>query len=336
MQRILRSPLPERFAGKLPSVLVEIGIGVSFPLFMALSRLALVPWTGEFAPFALVFVGVVGAAVLAGWRSGLLSLVVGQALVWYLVMEPRFTFGPKEGGQVGALLLASIAQLLALVIIALYQREVDAAWSKSEAQMGLLQQALREIDHRTTNNYQTVLALILAQSRRAGAGPVKEALQQVADRITAVAQASRSLALSSENLKEVRLADHLRELTAQIERGLGRPEVRLQADFADVAMAPDRTVFLSILVNELVTNALKHAFPGEREGVIRIALDRAGDELALTVEDDGVGMAPSARSRGTGLGGQLITTFTRQLCARHEVVNDARGTRHRIRIPMAS
>jgi two-component sensor histidine kinase len=335
MQRILRSRLPERFSGKLPPLLVEVGVGLFFTAAMTLLRYALVPWTGDRAPYAFVFIAVASATVVAGWRSGLLALVLGQALAWYLIVDPA-SYAARTTQYLAGFVVASMAELVVLSIIALYQREIDAAWSERESRLDLLQQALREIDHRTSNNYQTVLALILAQSKRAGAGPVKEALQQVADRITAVSQASRSLAPSSESLKEVRLADHLRELTAQIERGLGRPEVAIQADFADLSMPPDRTVFLSILVNELVTNALKHAFPDERDGTIRIALDRLGDELELRVEDNGVGMAPSARTHGSGLGGQLIATFTRQLGARHEAASDSAGTRHRIRIPMTS
>ncbi len=335
MQRILRSRLPERFAGKLTPLLVEVGVGLFFTAVMTLLRYGLVPWTGDRAPYAFVFISVASATVVAGWRSGLLALVLGQTLAWYLIIDP-VRYADRATEYIAALVVAGLAELVVLTVIALYQREIDTAWTERETRMDLLRQALREIDHRTTNNYQTVLALILAQSKRAGDGPVRQALQQVADRITAVAQASRSLALSSESFNEVRLADHLRDLTAQIERGLSRPGIAVQAEFADIAMAPDKTVFMSILVNELVTNALKHAFPDDRGGTIRIALNSDGGELVLLVEDDGVGMAPAARSRGSGLGGQLIATFTKQLGARHEVASDSGGTRHRIRIPMRS
>jgi two-component sensor histidine kinase len=317
----------------LPPLLVEVGVGLGLTLLLILARLALLPWTGEAAPFALVFVAVVAAAVLAGWRSGLLALVAGQLLIWVFVMDPKGTFGPKESIHFGAVMLATVAQALTLTIVALYQREVERAWSRRENQMGLLEKALKEIDHRTSNNYQTVLELVVAQAKSAREQPVKDALRQVADRIRAIATASRKLAVASEDLDEVRIAAHLQDLCDEIERGLARPGVSVQCRFDDLVLGADETVCVSILVNELVTNALKHAFPDDRQGTIRVALEKRAEGLELKVEDDGVGMKGTGKSRRTGLGSRLIDTFSKQLRARHEVSSDASGTRHCIRIP---
>jgi two-component sensor histidine kinase len=317
----------------LPPLLVEIAVGIALPALLALARMAMVPWIGEYSPYALVFVGVVGASVLGGWLSGLLALVIGQFLVWYIVMDPAWSIAAKGPQQLGALVLASFSELIALVIITLYQREVERAWSRRESQMGLLEKALKEIDHRTSNNYQTVLALVVAQARSARESPVKEALQQVADRIRAIAAASRKLAVASETLDEVRIAEHLQDLCDEIERGLARPGVTLECQFDDVVLGADETVCVSILVNELVTNALKHAFPGDRGGTIQVSLRKRRDGLELRVEDDGVGIKAAEMSRGSGLGTRLIDTFTKQLRARHETSSDESGTRHRIRIP---
>lgn len=291
------------------------------------------PWTSEAAPYAFVFTAVLGAAVIAGWRSGLIALVLGQVLVWVFVLEPHGRFAAKDSEQVAGVVVATFAQLIVLGIITLYQREVKLASSRRESQLGLLEQALKEIDHRTSNNYQTVLALVLAQAQTAREPEAKAALQQVADRIRAIAAASTKLALASLSLEEVRIDEHLEELCNQIERGLARPGVALECEFEDLVIGADQTVSLSIIVNELVTNALKHAFPGDRPGTIRIALEGAAAGIALTVEDDGVGIGGSGRSRGTGLGKRLIATFVKQLGARHEVSSPDGGTRHRIFIP---
>jgi two-component sensor histidine kinase len=317
----------------LPPFLVEVAVGLGLTVLLTFARLALVPWTGESAPFALVFVAVVGSALLAGWRSGLVALLSGQLLIWLFVLEPRGSFASKPAIDVAALLLASLAQLVTLAIVALYQREIARAWSVRESQMGLVEKALREIDHRTSNNYQTVIALILGQAKAARDSGVKEALQQVADRIRAIANASRKLAVASESLEQIRIAAHLQDLCDEIEKGLARPGVRLECQYDDLVLGADDTVCVSILVNELVTNALKHAFPDGRHGTIRVSLNNGRDGLELKVEDDGIGMKSSARSRGTGLGTRLIDTFTKQLRARHEVTSDAAGTRHLISIP---
>lgn len=334
MKRILRSRLPERFAERVPPLVVEVLVGVAMPVVMTLLRMTAVPWTADRAPYALVFVAVVGATVLAGWRSGVLAVIVGQLLTWYLIVDPA-VYATQKLPYVGGLALATFGQLVAVVIVWLYQREVDRAWSKREAQVDLLHQALVEIDHRTVNNYQTVLSLILAQAKRAEA-PVQEALQQVADRIKAIALASKQLALSSDSLGEVRVTHHLGELCAQIRQGLSRPGVRVECQIDDLRLGAEEAIAMSILVNELVTNALKHAFPDDRPGEIRVSLGKSADGLLLEVADDGVGMKRGALTRGTGVGTRLINTFTKQLRARHEVETGDGGTRHRIHFPLAA
>jgi two-component sensor histidine kinase len=332
VKMILGSRLPERFADRVPPLVVEVAIGVAMPLVMTLLRITAIPWTADRAPYALVFVAVVGATVLAGWRSGLLAIVVGQLLAWFLVVEP-----PGSSAQmsqlIGGLALATFAQLVAVAIIALYQRELDRARSKREAQIDLLHLALAEIDHRTVNNYQTVLSLILAQAKRADA-PIREALQQVANRINAIALASKHLAVGSDSFGEVPV--QLGELCAQINQGLSRPGVRVECRIDDLRLGAGEAIALSILVNELVTNALKHAFPEERQGAIRVSLGKSSGGILLEVADDGVGMKRSALTRGTGVGTRLIKTFTRQLGARHEVETGDGGTRHRIHCPLAA
>lgn len=309
--------------------MVEVAIGVAMAGVMTLARVAMLPITGERAPYAFVFVAVLGSAVLAGWRSGLLALVLGQGLAWSWIVGAG---NGANGELLGGLIVSSLAELVALAIITLYQREIDRAWSRREEQVDMIHHALAEIDHRTNNNYQTVMALVLAQAKPAKPA-VKEALQQVADRINAIAMASKQLALSSDTLQRVRAGHHLGELCGEIRQGLSRPGIAIECGFDDIDLGPDQTTWVSILVNELVTNALKHAFPDDRRGSIRVALRRLPGNIELTVDDDGVGMDGAARTSGTGLGQRLVVTFVKQLKAKHEVASDGTGTRHRIRIP---
>ena len=310
-----------------------MAVGAGLALLLAGVRIALVPLIGEAAPYALVFAAVVGSAVLAGWRSGLIALILGQALIWYFITPVRSSFRIEDPALAFALVVATLAQLLILAIITLYQREVERASARLTSERDLLQKALREIDHRTSNNYQTVLALVLAQAKSADDATTKDALHQVADRIRAIASASRRLAVASESLEQVRIAEHLHDLCEQIETGLSRTGITIACSFDDMMLSADDTVCLSILVNELVTNALKHAFPGRRHGKIRVALSQTAGGLELRVEDNGAGMAAGAGSTGTGLGQRLVDTFVRQLKGRHEVTSGDGGTKHRVRIP---
>ncbi len=331
IKRILRSRLPERLSGTVPPLLVEVAIGVAVAVLFSILRLLVVPWTSDRVPFSFVYLAVVAATVLAGWRSGLVAIVIGQGLAWFLILDPAWTFTLPDAAQQTSLAVSTASELIIVMILALYQREVDRAWAKREGKMDLLHKALMEIDHRTINNYQTVLALVLTQAKSAKDTAVRDALQQVADRIRAIASASRQLAMASESLEKVRTADHLHELCVQIERGLSRPGISLECRFDDIVLPADQTICLSILVNELVTNSLKHAFPDDQEGVIRVALTGGADAIELTIEDNGVGTKATAKSRGSGLGTKLIATFVKQLRASHQISSGEAGTTHRIR-----
>jgi len=318
----------------VPPLLVEIAVGLAAGLAMVALRATLNGFAGDRAPYALNFLAVVLAAVVAGWRAGLVTLVVSQLLVWYMIIEPRWTFAIEGNERAGGLVLASISEALVLLIVALYQREVDKGVHEREQRLELLDHAIKEIDHRTRNNYATVLAMVQLQARRAANDEVKAALTQVADRIQAIATASERLAVRSGDIERVRLDDHLCDLVQHIERGLSRSEIEVACDVDSVTASADKATSISIIVNELVTNALKHAFNGHGGGHVRVT-GRAGQTFELCVSDDGRGIAatrPTAKS-GNGLGSKLVESFVRQIGGRHEIVSTAEGTTHRLLIP---
>lgn len=332
MRKILYSRLPERVAHRVPPLLVEIAVGIAAAAAMVVLRLSMSDLAGERAPYALNFLAIVLATVIAGWRSGLLALVISQLLVWYIIVPERWSFSHKGPDLLGGFLVATLAEALILLIIALYQREVDKGVAERERRMELLDHALNEIDHRTRNNYSTVLAMVQLQLQRASDAKVKAALQQVADRIQAIASASERLALRSQDIDRIRLDDHLCELVGQIERGISREEIVVECEVDEIHASPDTATSISIIVNELVTNAIKHAFNGEGSGSVWVR-GYAGEVFELLVEDDGRGIVPTRRKDGSGLGTRLVESFVRQLGAQHEVVSTEKGTTHRLVIP---
>ena len=331
MKRILTSRLPERLGGALPPVATEFVVGLLATLLFFGLRLFLQPWTGNSAPFALSFLAVVMASLLAGWRSGLVSLTVGQLLGWYYLVPYFSSFRLAGLAELYSLLMATFSELVILLVITLYQREVATSGARRQRQIDFLGQALREIDHRTHNNFHTVLSLITLQANRADSTDVKMALQEAADRIRAVSLAYDKLALSSVGLETVRLDDHLQELCEQISRGIVPDGVSLRTRLAAATIRADAAISLGIIANELVTNAVKHAFKG-KDGTIEVATRRDGDALELRVSDNGCGLSASKQR---GLGTRLVETFVRQLGGWHEVTSSAGGVTHRILIPVA-
>ena len=316
----------------MPPLVVEVAIGLAFAAAMVGLRMALGPLIGERSPYALNFLGVVLATVAAGWRAGLLTLVVSQLAIWYVVIPERWSFAFKSSEFLGGFLVATISEALILLIIALYQREIDRGAAERERRMEVLDQALHEIDHRTRNNYATVLALVQLQAQRTQHATVKDALQQVTDRIQAIAGASDRLAMRSRDLDRIKLHDHLRDLVEQIERGIARDGIQVDCDVEEVSATADTATSISIIVNELVTNAIKHAFNGEGSGSVSVR-GRAGEVFELIVQDDGRGIVPTRKKDGSGLGTRLVESFVKQLGAHHEIVSSENGTMHRLVIP---
>jgi two-component sensor histidine kinase len=332
MRRIIRSRLPERFADKIPPPLVELGVGVLIAILCLALRMALVPLAGDRAPYAFVFLGIVIACLLAGWRSGLVALLTGQALTWLLVGKFTASVAVSQG-RIGGFVVATVSQVIMLLIISLYQREVAKGVLEQERRMELLDQARREIDHRAKNNFQTVLSLIQLQAARAEDANVKQALRQVADRIVAISVATEHLAIRSEDLARVRLRDHLCELCSQLQRGLARGDVHVECEIPDLGASADTAIHLAIIVNELVTNSLKHAFGDGASGLVRVSAKGMVNGLELEVSDNGTGMKAGSSTSGSGLGQKLVEAFAKHLDAKVEVWSSSEGTRHRIAVP---
>src|SRR5690349_3966727 len=104
-----------------------------------------------------------------------------------------------------------------------------------------------------------------------------------------------------------------------------------------ISLRTDASVSLGVAVQELVTNAFKYAYPDDKPGEVRVRLTRLeGDRAELTVEDDGVGIAPNARHGGTGLGSKIIQTMASALQTQVEYINRRPGTAARLVLSTAS
>jgi two-component system, sensor histidine kinase PdtaS len=328
--------LPERLQGRIPPVLTEVVVGVATAITAVGLRLPLHPILDERAPYVFIFVAIVVATLLAGWRSGLVACAGGQALTWFFVIEPHWSVLGTDDARTAGFLVGSISQLIVLAVVAAYQRAADRTAAEREQRMQLLGQSLREIDHRTKNNYQTVLAMIRLQSKEVEDQEGREALERTAERIQSVALVSQQLAYSSKDLKAVRLDNHLREMCILIARGLSRVGLQVECEAEQVTVQASKAIGISIIVNELITNSLQHAFPDRRDGAICVKSCLTDGMLELIVQDNGCGFSPTAprvRTKPGGLGSKLIDSFVHQLNARHDVVSSARGTKHRILVP---
>jgi two-component sensor histidine kinase len=158
-----------------------------------------------------------------------------------------------------------------------------------------------------------------------------EALQESGRRIQLMAQIHNRLYRSSD-LANVQFDLFVRALVEDIvsSYGLDTKRVRLKTSLRPINLHIDEAISCSQIVSELVSNCVKHAFPGERKGTIAIRMSREGEGIVLRIEDDGVGMPEGLDWRQSGsLGLQLVEALTRQIDGSIELL-PGRGARYRI------
>jgi two-component sensor histidine kinase len=206
--------------------------------------------------------------------------------------------------------------------------EMEAA-ATAAAQVQAREVLLRELQHRVKNNFQLILASISIQKRRFEQPEVHRVLDHVANRINAISLAHDQLS-PREDLHAVEVAGYLRALCASIEQQVEGIAIELEADEIDLAI--DRAVPLGLILNEAVTNAVKHAF-GDEGG--RIAIRLTGGigygEARLTVTDNGHGIR-NPRPGGSGL--RLIHALARQIGGAIDQTSSGQGTTMSVTFPV--
>jgi PAS domain S-box-containing protein len=192
---------------------------------------------------------------------------------------------------------------------------------------------LQELTHRVKNSLQVIASFVMIESRSHQSPEGKAALERVSHRITALGQLYSTLS-KADTIEAVDAATYLdelcRELVAAVQNEDGA-SIMLKTDIASELLPTDRAIPIGLIVNELVTNAVKYAFPARAKGTVMVTLTRGPGELRLTVADDGQGLDPGRAD--SGLGGRLVDGFARQLGGRVERQSDRQGTTVHVILP---
>jgi PAS domain S-box-containing protein len=175
---------------------------------------------------------------------------------------------------------------------------------------------LKEVHHRVKNNLQIVNSLLSLQSRRLQNREAVEALQDTRNRVSSMALLHEAL-YRSENLARINFPAYVEQLCNTLLRSFGPAAARVQVErrIARIGLPLDQSMPCGLIITELVSNALKHAFPGGRAGRVVVELDSGADHrLVLRVSDDGAGLPPDFKlERAASLGMRLVTDLAGQL-----------------------
>jgi two-component sensor histidine kinase len=212
-------------------------------------------------------------------------------------------------------------------------RTADLAMARERAEV-----LLAEVNHRVANSLQLVAVLVGMQMRSVADTGAKDALRETQSRINAISLIHKSL-YTSGDVKNVALNDYLGAMLSNLETAMkndGHTAI-LKCYLEPISLRTDASVSLGVAVQELVTNAFKYAYPDDEPGEVRVRLKRLGNDKAeLTVEDDGVGIAPNAPHAGTGLGSKIIQTMASALQTHVEYINRRPGTAARLVLTTAN
>ncbi|MEX3634098.1 AAA family ATPase [Paraburkholderia sp. BR14427] len=245
-----------------------------------------------------------------------LPLVKQARVIGALYLENELAPGAFTPSRMAVLRL--LASQAAISIENASLEEIEALLDEKDA-------LLHEVHHRVKNNLQLISSLLNLQAGRTDDRSTAELLLDSRNRVRSMAMVHENLYRAG-NFARIDMASHIRNLCAHLSRAyeLSRLNVSLDVLVDDVQLDMNRAVACGMIVNELVSNALKHAFPDGRHGRLRVEL-ASDDErrCRLSVSDDGIGLSPDfSIEEADSLGLQLVSDLSRQLHASLQIGRD--------------
>jgi two-component sensor histidine kinase len=217
----------------------------------------------------------------------------------------------EEDGEVLWLFACTVAHLCAL-------KRSEAALKEALKAKALL---LGELQHRTMNSFAMMRSLISIEAGRAQDPTIADTLRKFRDRVTVLSSLYRQLDVSMEHEK-VKLGEYLQKIAIDLLNGYGAEtrDISLQCHMESIEIDIRSAIPIGLILNELITDSLKHAFPNGRRGTVTLTLRRDAEATVLVIADDGIGL-PSGFALGSskGLGLTIVNTLCGQIGGTIEV-----------------
>ena len=277
-----------------------------------------------FTGFFILLPGIFLSGLLFNRGSAFFGTLIGCVFAVY-VLFPNFQL-PSNAVYVPLILFMVTGFFLAFAAEML--RKAVEQIVAAERDKDLL---LRELRHRTKNDIMNITSVLRIQARQATTPEIRDSLMGAAGRVEVMGEVHNFLEHSPET---VNLGAYLTDLCQRLSaahRGVRPINIVVEADEAHVK--PEHTLPIGIIVNELVSNSLKYAFPGGRPGRIGVSVrDGGGTDLMMRVDDDGVGCAEDVPE---GTGSVLMKLMIRQIGASLVRETPPQGCAVTVRIPKA-
>jgi two-component system, sensor histidine kinase PdtaS len=319
--RLHRLPLWLRYSATVLLVLVAFGVRYHFTGVL----------TGY--PFLLFLPAILISAVLFDQGSGILASVLSTVLAAYFI-EPEFSFHVAAAADLVAMaLFLAISLTMALIIEALHTAVHDLAaahdeLAASERDKDVL---LGDLSHRLQNDVHMMMSLLQMESRSiTDLGSARLALAMFSERLQILGRVHHRLT-RRKHQGMVETHQFLSEVCEHFRASfVGSRPIGFHIDIENRVLTSDRALIVGLVLNELLTNALKYAFPADRAGNISIQFHLSGEVFVLSVIDDGVGIQEPRRG---GQGRRILDAFAAQLDGSIEWLPRNPGTACTLRFP---
>lgn len=312
MQGMVDLDIPRRVSGVAPAWAVQIGctiLGVGLAVILRLIVDGVTPEAGA-APYAFVYPASLLATLLGGWQSGVGTLLVTEWLAWIFVVPKTGGEGGHSGLQAAAAILVGLTVIAVIAVGEAFRLAAKKIMAERNAKLAERELLFRELQHRVNNDFTIVNSLLDLQRRKSGDPETRGALEQAMGRIRSVARVHHHLYVVPD-IGAIDFRQYLTDLCGALAEAAFPPAgLSLRCHCEEAYMPRSRAIAVGLVTNELVTNAVKHAFPGGREGSIDVRFQRSDNGWLLSVRDDGVGL-PDMPSK-SGLGTNLTEEFARQ------------------------
>ncbi len=240
----------------------------------------------------------------------------------YFELEQKVQERTIELSELTRNLLEEIAERKTL------QEEIAASLREKEI-------LLKEIHHRVKNNMQVISSILNLQAKMIRDPGSREAIRESQNRVTSIALIHEKL-YQSKSLAEISFGDYLRKMGDYLlsSYSITPEKARIEVHAENILLPIHRAIPVSLIINELISNSLKYAFPGKRSGIISVRLRREDDHYSLVIGDNGIGLPGGFDlNRTETLGIQLVVSLVDQIQGTL-AVNGTDGTEFRIEFPV--
>jgi two-component sensor histidine kinase len=288
-------------------------------------------------PFLFFLLVTISATLAFGASAGVVGVVM-TTLLSVRFFEP---FGSLVPNHAADLIKIGVYAILATACLFAFARLGDTlsaarleteALKRSQEKNSLL---FSELAHGVANNFAAIAALITLKSRSVKDLRARAIFDEAIEQVRVMGRLHVRLRASDQRAwldSEEFFGELCRDLKASVARG--RP-ISIEYKAVSLPLSMAQATSLGLIVNELVTNAIKHAFPDGRAGRVDIAFEALKDELRLCVKDNGVGFFPPTQ-KDAGMGKDLVTGLAGQLGGHLQVASSISGSSFRLSFPYAS